>query len=93
MKLIEELKAKQKYVYSEEEWAYVSTDIVAKLPQIIALLTIGEQTQAMIKGVYEDAEGCADGAPDASDHDKLCNQLCGVVKPYLDAYELASKDS
>lgn len=33
-----------------------------------------------IQDVYFLVEGCADGAPDASDHDKLANQILGLIK-------------
>jgi hypothetical protein len=36
-----------------------------------------------IKAIYDDAEGYADGAPDATAHDKLCNEISSKLQPYL----------
>ena len=36
-----------------------------------------------IKAIYFDTEGYADGAPDASRHDKLCNEISSKLQPYL----------
>jgi hypothetical protein len=36
-----------------------------------------------IKDIYYDTEGYADGAPDASRHDKLCNEISSILQPYL----------
>jgi hypothetical protein len=33
--------------------------------------------------LYDDTEGCADGAPDAADHDKLCNEVAHAAKFHL----------
>jgi hypothetical protein len=30
--------------------------------------------------LYDDTEGCADGASDATDHDKLCNEVAHAAK-------------
>lgn len=37
----------------------------------------------VIKSIYDDTEGYADGAPDASLHDKLCNEISSKLQPYL----------
>jgi len=42
-----------------------------------------EENEAMreaIKDIYYLTEGCADGAPDASAHDKLCNEIADKLK-------------
>lgn len=36
-----------------------------------------------MKIIYDAAECCADGAPDASDHDKLCNELTHILKSFI----------
>lgn len=36
-----------------------------------------------LETLYYDADGCADGAPDATDHDKLCNSLAHSVQGRL----------
>ena len=45
-----------------------------------------KQLEAMreaIKNIYYLTEGCADGAPDASAHDKLCNEIADKLQPFL----------
>jgi len=39
--------------------------------------------RAAIQTIYYDTEGYADGAPDASRHDKLCNEIAATLKHYL----------
>ena len=39
--------------------------------------------RATIQIIYDAAECCADGAPDASDHDKLCNELTNSLKAFI----------
>jgi hypothetical protein len=45
-----------------------------------------EQNQTMreaIKDIYYLTEGCADGAPDASAHDKLCNEIAAKLQLFI----------
>ncbi len=45
-----------------------------------------EENEAMreaIKDIYYLTEGCADGAPDASAHDKLCNEIADKLQPFI----------
>ena len=37
----------------------------------------------VIRQIYYDTETYADGAPDASAHDKLCNEISSKLEPYL----------
>jgi ElaB/YqjD/DUF883 family membrane-anchored ribosome-binding protein len=37
----------------------------------------------LIRQIYYDTETYADGAPDASAHDKLCNEISSKLEPYL----------
>lgn len=39
--------------------------------------------RATMQIIYDAADSCADGAPDASDHDKLCLELTHTLQPYL----------
>ncbi len=39
--------------------------------------------QRVINELYLDTEGYADGAPDASAHDKLCNQISSALHPFF----------
>jgi hypothetical protein len=39
--------------------------------------------RATMQIIYDATEGCADGAPDASAHDKLCNEISSAIKPFL----------
>ena len=47
---------------------------------------VKKQLEAMrgaIKNIYYLTEGYADGAPDASAHDKLCNEIADKLQPFL----------
>jgi hypothetical protein len=44
--------------------------------------TIAEM-RATMQIIYDATECCADGAPDASAHDKLCNEVSSAIKPFL----------
>lgn len=39
--------------------------------------------QRVINELYLDTEGYADGAPDASAHNKLCNQISSALHPFF----------
>ena len=39
--------------------------------------------QRVIETIYDRTEGYADGAPDATAHDKLCNEISSKLKPFL----------
>lgn len=39
--------------------------------------------KTIITQIYNDTEGYADGAPDASSHDKLCNEISSICKPFV----------
>jgi hypothetical protein len=42
-----------------------------------------EEMRATMQIIYDATECCADGAPDASAHDKLCNEISSAIKPFL----------
>lgn len=48
-----------------------------------ALADENAEMRATIQRIYDMTECCADGAPDASAHDKLCNELAHTLKPFL----------
>ena len=37
----------------------------------------------VIRKIYYETETCADGAPDATDHDKLCNEVSSQLEPFI----------
>ncbi len=37
----------------------------------------------VIRKIYYETETCADGAPDATAHDKLCNEIAYELKPFI----------
>ena len=37
----------------------------------------------VIRKVYYETETYADGAPDATDHDKLCNEVSSQLEPFI----------
>jgi hypothetical protein len=41
------------------------------------------ELKKVIRKVYYETETCADGAPDATDHDKLCNEVSSQLEPYI----------
>ena len=41
------------------------------------------EMKKLIRQIYYDTETYADGAPDASAHDKLCNEISSKLEPYL----------
>lgn len=41
--------------------------------------------KAALQLIYDQTEGFADGAPDASAHDRLCNEISSLAKGGLDA--------
>jgi len=42
-----------------------------------------DQMRKVIREVYYDTETCADGAPDASAHDRVCNEVSSKLEPFL----------
>jgi hypothetical protein len=41
------------------------------------------ELKKVIRKIYYETETCADGAPDATDHDKLCNEIACELKPFI----------
>ncbi len=41
------------------------------------------EMRATMQIIYDAADGCADGAPDASAHDKLCLELTHTLRPFI----------
>ena len=37
----------------------------------------------LIRQIYYDTETCADGATDATAHDKLCNEISSQLEPFV----------
>jgi len=48
-----------------------------------ALAAENAKMRATMQIIYDAADSCADGAPDASDHDKLCLELTHTLQPHL----------
>lgn len=42
-----------------------------------------EAMKSLIRQIYYDTETYADGAPDATAHDKLCNEISSQLEPYI----------
>lgn len=38
-----------------------------------------------LKEIWLATEGCADGSPDATQHDDLCNRISAIAAPWKDA--------
>ena len=41
------------------------------------------ELKKVIRKIYYETETCADGAPDATDHDKLCNEVSSQLESYI----------
>ena len=41
------------------------------------------ELKKVMREIYYETETCADGAPDATDHDKLCNEIAYELKPFI----------
>jgi len=41
------------------------------------------ELKKVIRKIYYETETCADGAPDATDYDKLCNEVSSQLEPYI----------
>ena len=41
------------------------------------------ELKKVIRKIYYETETCADGAPDATAHDKLCNEIACELKPFI----------
>jgi len=48
-----------------------------------ALAAENAKMRATMQIIYDAADSCADGAPDASDHDKLCLELTHTLRPFI----------
>ena len=55
-------------------------------PPVIPLADV-KPLLTVLREIHDEADGYADGAPDASDHDKLCNQLVGQIRPLLQTFK------
>jgi Mg2+ and Co2+ transporter CorA len=53
------------------------------LDTIVELRRENVRMQYTMQIIYDATEGCADGAPDASAHDKLCNEIADTLKPFI----------
>lgn len=51
-------------------------------PSVIPLAEV-KALVSVLQTIHDDADGYADGAPDASAHDKLCAQLVDLTRPLL----------
>jgi len=52
------------------------------LDTIVELRRENVDMRSTMRIIYDATECCADGAPDASDHDKLCNEIAATLKPF-----------
>lgn len=50
-------------------------------------LTIPPALAKTLEEIYELADAHADGAPDASHHDKLCNWIAGKLAPFIPTHK------
>ena len=41
------------------------------------------ELKKVIRKIYYETETYADGAPDATDHDKLCNDISSQIEPFI----------
>lgn len=71
----------------EQVHLYVERDRVAACVNACAgMADPSAEIQAMrvaIKEIYAEADAYADGASDASTHDKFCNEIAAKLKPFI----------
>lgn len=61
--------------YEEDECAATAWALTV-FPSLVQRV---KELEAALHSVYNDAENYADGAPDASEHDKMCNRIVGKL--------------
>jgi len=61
-------------------WVRLSKSLERELNAAKAELA---ELKKVIRKIYYETETCADGAPDATDHDKLCNEVSSQLEPYI----------
>lgn len=49
-----------------------------------------ERLLAVVQEIFEDCDNHADGAPDASEYDKLCNEICGKMRRWVKHQQTSS---
>lgn len=61
-------------------WVRLSKSLERELNAAKAELA---ELKKVIRKIYYETETYADGAPDATDHDKLCNEVSSQLEPYI----------
>lgn len=61
-------------------WVRLSKSLERELNAAKAELA---ELKKVIRKVYYETETYADGAPDATDHDKLCNDISSQLEPFI----------
>jgi len=63
-----------------ERNAHISQSLAS---QLVEARRENAEMREAIKTIYYDTEGYADGAPDASRHDRLCNEISAKLQPFI----------
>ena len=63
-----------------ERNAHISQSLAS---QLVEARRENAEMREVIKTIYYDTEGYADGAPDASRHDRLCNEISAKLQPFI----------
>lgn len=79
----------EKNLNRDHEQDYLAVWKLIKMPDetvVQAAQRLNSENTTMrdvIRQLYDMTEGCADGAPDASAHDKLCNEIADKLQPFI----------
>lgn len=70
----------------EEKWNRSHLEaVIRELLQKDTEMSANDQARAVLRAIFELTDGCADGAPDASQHDKMCSLIAGMCRPFVKA--------
>ena len=70
----------EKYNGAIPTWTYI---VPKEAPEPPIKVNLNSEMHRAIQEIYFLVQGSADGAPDATDHDKLCNKILEIVRSFV----------